>query len=106
MKLTFLAGRGTDAYILASLGCVVTVLERNPVAHELLKDAFYRGIKVSRLQSFFFFLLLCSRTHQLIPPQAKLPAMANLTLIHADARDYLASLSEEERPEVVVRNHI
>jgi 16S rRNA (guanine1516-N2)-methyltransferase len=33
------AGLGRDAFVLASLGCPVTMLERSPIAAELLRDA-------------------------------------------------------------------
>ena len=36
------AGLGTDAYVLASVGCHVTMLERSPVVAALLKDALAR----------------------------------------------------------------
>lgn len=37
------AGLGKDAFVLASLGCVVTMTERNPVVAELLEDGLRRG---------------------------------------------------------------
>lgn len=37
------AGLGTDAYVLAALGCEVTLLERNPIVHALLKDGIKRA---------------------------------------------------------------
>lgn len=36
------AGLGRDAFILASLGCQVTMLERNPIIHALLQDGLHR----------------------------------------------------------------
>ncbi|CAI8260022.1 MAG: Ribosomal RNA small subunit methyltransferase J [Opitutia bacterium UBA7350] len=39
------AGMGADAYVLAALGCELTLLERNPIVHALLKDAFARANK-------------------------------------------------------------
>ena len=41
------AGLGRDAYVLASLGCRVTLLERVPVVAELLADALQRGMKAT-----------------------------------------------------------
>ncbi|MGC8121665.1 class I SAM-dependent methyltransferase [Marinobacter sp. VGCF2001] len=37
------AGLGQDAFVLASLGCQVTLFERNPVIHALLADGLYRA---------------------------------------------------------------
>lgn len=37
------AGLGKDAFVLASLGCVVTLSERNPVVAELLADGLQRA---------------------------------------------------------------
>ncbi len=38
------AGLGRDAFLLASLGCEVTLLERHPVVHALLRDGLRRGM--------------------------------------------------------------
>ncbi|RBP33893.1 16S rRNA (guanine1516-N2)-methyltransferase [Marinobacter pelagius] len=37
------AGLGQDAFVLASLGCEVTLFERNPVIHALLEDGLARA---------------------------------------------------------------
>ncbi len=37
------AGMGRDAFVLASLGCTVTMLERAPITHALLADALRRA---------------------------------------------------------------
>lgn len=37
------AGLGGDAFVLASLGCQVQMLERQPIVAELLEDGLYRG---------------------------------------------------------------
>jgi len=41
------AGQGRDAFVLASLGSRVTMLERSPVAHALLQNALERGLRCS-----------------------------------------------------------
>ena len=41
--LDLTAGMGGDAFVLATLGCHVTMVERNPVVHALLKDAIDRA---------------------------------------------------------------
>lgn len=73
------AGLGRDAFVLASLGCVVTLVERSPVAAALLADALLRAAAD--------------------PDTA--PIAARMTLVHADAGQWLAALAEEQKPEVV-----
>ncbi len=49
-RLTLLdatAGLGKDAYLIASLGCEVQMLERSPIVHALLEDGLQRGLKGS-----------------------------------------------------------
>ena len=41
--LDLTAGLGGDAFVLASLGCCVTMLERNPIVHSLLADGLERA---------------------------------------------------------------
>lgn len=43
------AGLGADGFVLASLGCEVTLCERNPVVFELLKDGLRRGVEDIRI---------------------------------------------------------
>lgn len=71
------AGLGRDAFLLASLGADVTLIERSPQVHERLR----LGIEAA-LQS---------------EPQIA-QAAARMTLLHGDARELLAGLS----PDVVI----
>jgi 16S rRNA (guanine1516-N2)-methyltransferase len=41
--LDLTAGMGGDAFVLATLGATITLLERNPITHALLNDALYRA---------------------------------------------------------------
>mgnify|MGYP001574408277 CR=1 FL=1 len=41
--LDLTAGLGGDAFVLGSLGCYVTMLERNPIIHSLLADGLLRA---------------------------------------------------------------
>lgn len=41
--LDMTAGLGRDAFVLASLGCEVDMIERSPVIHALLRDGLYRA---------------------------------------------------------------
>lgn len=75
--LDLTAGLGRDAYVLACLGCDVTMLERSPIIAALLKD----GLERANVDSEFSALLL--------------------RLIEGDARHYLASLSEGGRPDII-----
>ncbi len=70
------AGLGDDAFVLACLGCQVTLLERSPVLYLLLNDA------VTRWQQ--------------VDPVAK-----NLQVIHCDSVAYLAKLAVTNYPEII-----
>ncbi|KMN34424.1 16S rRNA methyltransferase [Chromobacterium sp. LK1] len=73
------AGLGRDSFVLAGLGCRVTLVERSPVAAALLADALQRAA-----------------AH---PDTADIAA--RMHLVHASSIAWLASLSEAERPDVV-----
>ncbi|EEG06687.1 class I SAM-dependent methyltransferase [Pseudogulbenkiania ferrooxidans] len=76
------AGLGGDSFVLASLGCEVTLLERSPVAAALLFDALERA-------SVDLDTMDIAR---------------RMTLVHADAIQWLAAQAERpeaERPQVV-----
>ncbi|WP_275663654.1 class I SAM-dependent methyltransferase [Laribacter hongkongensis] len=62
------AGLGRDAFVMASLGCRVTLVERSPVAAALLDDALARA-------------RLAPATHEIA---------ARMQLVFADAADWLA----------------
>ncbi|WP_432696448.1 class I SAM-dependent methyltransferase [Marinobacterium sp. YM272] len=72
------AGLGRDAFVLATLGCEVSLVERSPVVHALLADGLARAAQ--------------SEVADIV---------ARMTLHGGDARDWLRSLSEAERPQVV-----
>ncbi len=71
------AGLGRDAFVLALLGCDVTMCERSPVIHALLED----GLQRARQEPWF--------------------ADLSLSLQRLDAGVWLSNLSEVERPDVV-----
>ena len=79
--LDLTAGMGGDAFVLASLGATLTMVERNPVVHALLKDALDRAHLKSDtdLQSI----------------------LARLSLIKQHAIDYLEQLNESDYPDVI-----
>lgn len=70
------AGIGRDAFIMASFGYSVLMLERSKLLADLLAD----GLK--RLQ-------------------AATSAFSNFKLLHTDAIDYLKQVPELERPEII-----
>jgi 16S rRNA (guanine1516-N2)-methyltransferase len=77
------AGLGGDAYVLASLGCQVRMLERVPALAELLADGLSRGVAASVSDSDSSAIL------------------RRMELIEADAINYLNGLSAEARPDVI-----
>lgn len=72
------AGLGRDSFVLACLGCQVTMVERSPVLVALLQDAL---------------------THLYADKTAS--QALQLTVTHADSIDYLTNLSAIERPDVI-----
>lgn len=52
------AGLGGDAFVLASLGCSLTLLERSPIAHLLLADGLARGRRYAREEDAELFEIL------------------------------------------------
>lgn len=73
------AGWGRDAYVLAGLGCKITLCERSPVLAALLYDGLRRGAQ-----------------H---PETAQI--MRRMTLWYGDSCDYLAGIQPTQRPEVI-----
>lgn len=71
------AGLGRDAFLLASLGAEVTLIERSPEMHGLLVGGLERARKAGGDVA---------------------EVVSRMTLLHGDARDHLAGLS----PEVVL----
>jgi 16S rRNA (guanine1516-N2)-methyltransferase len=74
------AGLGRDGFVLASLGCRVTLCERSPVLAALLADGLQRAALHVEIGSW---------------------VQQRLTVVHADAIDRLAQLDETQRPDVV-----
>ena len=74
------AGLGRDSFQLAALGLSVIAVEREPVVAALLEDAVADAIAFGGSIA---------------------AAASRITLVAADAREYLKSLSEAERPDVM-----
>ncbi|MFW2373595.1 MAG: class I SAM-dependent methyltransferase [Gammaproteobacteria bacterium] len=74
------AGLGKDAFVLACLGCPITMIERSPIVTTLVADAIERA-----KQDGDFQMLL----------------EQGFELIQANATDYLQHLDETSRPDVI-----
>lgn len=77
-------GLGGDAFILAALGCRMTLLERVPALQDLLANGLARGAEVGASSD----------------PELG-AAIARMTLVRGDAVDYLRALPSEESPDVI-----
>ena len=74
------AGLAKDAFVLATLGCPVTMLERSPYVAALIQDAIQRAA-----QDDLFAPLLLN----------------GFELINANAIEYLPTISEDKKPDVI-----
>lgn len=73
------AGFGRDAFVFASLGAQVTMLERHPAMAALLYDGLERARLNIELE----------------------PILAKMTLVHGSSLDYLKALSIDNQPDVI-----
>lgn len=73
-------GLARDAFVLASLGCRVTLIERSPVIAALVDDGLKRAA---------------------IDPEVGSIINDRLKLLVGDSCDYLEKMAEEQRPEVI-----
>jgi 16S rRNA (guanine1516-N2)-methyltransferase len=78
------AGLGKDAFVLASLGCQVALLEREPIIYALLEDAMKRAEQFAAHEDS----TLCD-------------VLDRMDLIQADAVEYMREHLAKERPDVV-----
>ncbi len=75
------AGLGREGFVLASLGCTVTLLERSPIVYQLLQDGLQRAQAAQDP-------LISQISHR-------------LTLYQADAFTWLEALKPADYPEVI-----
>lgn len=73
------AGLGQDAFVLATLGARITLVEKSPVIHALLEDGLRRAA---------------------FSPHTR-DIARRMSLVQADAREFLQQLSAENRPDAV-----
>ena len=78
------AGLGKDSFVLASLGCKVTMIERSPVVQSLLADGLLRAQTFAREQD-----------------SELLQTINCMQLVLQDSRTYLESLSADQFPDVI-----
>ena len=73
------AGFGRDAFVLANLGCQITLIEKNPLIATLLDDALYRAQDSCEIRD----------------------VISRMSLINNDAVHYLTQLKDNEYPDVI-----
>ena len=78
------AGLGSDAFVLASLGCEVTLLERVGVVYALLEDGIAQA-----------------RRHGVAEDTELLEILDCMRLVESDAQNYMNECPIRERPDVV-----
>lgn len=81
--LDLTAGLGIDGFVLASLGCSVTLIERNKVVHSLLSDGLERARQTASMDTALGTIV------------------GRISLVRQDSSEFLALLSPEERPDIV-----
>jgi 16S rRNA (guanine1516-N2)-methyltransferase len=77
------AGLGKDAFVLATLGCAVQMLERSPKVHALLSDGLARAQEA------------CLDDPELAQ------ILARMALLSVDSQEYLQQVDESSRPDVI-----
>jgi 16S rRNA (guanine1516-N2)-methyltransferase len=77
------AGLGADAFVLASLGCQMQLIERNPIVYCLLNDGLDRAILLSN------------------EDPSLLEVINRMALINTESASYLSSIEEEDRPDII-----
>lgn len=74
------AGLGRDAFVLASLGCYVHMVERSPILAAMLADALQRAIGAEKLSGMI---------------------KEQLQLTHADSVEFLQNLPADAYPDII-----
>lgn len=82
------AGLGRDAFVLASLGCHVTLLERSKIVHALLQDGLQRALQ---------YTFTADNTDKNLSV-----IMARMHLLRADSHCYLKAIDKENKqPDII-----
>jgi len=83
--LDLTAGLGRDGFVLASLGAIVTLVEKHPVVHALLSDGLQRAMDWAREEN----------------DAALLETLSRMTVRSGDGLSYLEALPDEQVPDVI-----
>lgn len=83
LVLDLTAGMGADAFVLATLGCQLRLLERHPIVYKLLEDGLSRAI-----------------TEAESDPQLA-AILDRINLLKIDSRCYLDAIEQGNRPDVI-----
>jgi 16S rRNA (guanine1516-N2)-methyltransferase len=78
------AGMGKDSFVLATLGCELTMIERSPIVHALLQDGLARAHEFARAEDIEL-----------------LQVINRMQLLAQDSRTYLESVNAEQFPDVI-----
>ncbi|MES2824400.1 MAG: class I SAM-dependent methyltransferase [Pseudomonadota bacterium] len=78
------AGLGKDAFVLATLGCSIQMLERSPCVHALLESGLTRAREFAAYED----------------PELK-HILARMELLNTDSHDYLTQIADDDRPDVI-----
>lgn len=77
------AGLGVDGFVLASLGCSMTLIERNKVVHYLLNDGLERARQAASMDTALGSIV------------------GRINLVGQDSSEFLILLPPKERPDIV-----
>ena len=83
------AGLGIDAFLLASLGCNVVMLERSPIVWALLRDGlerFDRSAKIKNIKMELYFLQAQSYLNEIIHAKIERPDTIYLDPMYPERR--------------------
>lgn len=78
------AGLGKDAFVLATLGCRMQLIERSPVVHALLEDGLCRARDFAEAEDADL-----------------LDTLSRMDLLALDSRNYLQTIKADEYPDVI-----
>jgi 16S rRNA (guanine1516-N2)-methyltransferase len=90
------AGLGRDAFVLAALGCTVTLVERSPILHALLEDGLRRGQTDKDIQAIIAAMTLVHADARLLPCPEPLPDVIYLDPMYPH-RDKSSLVKKEMR---------
>ena len=81
--LDLTAGMGADAFVLASLGCQIRLLERNPIVYLLLQDGLNRALMAGHKDP------------------ALVEIVTRMKLMQIDSSNYLDNITQSDYPDII-----